>query len=87
MSQDAVVILGAGHAGGSVAAFLRQYGHEGPITLVGDEPIAPYRRPPHGIDFKVGARAAALDRVAQTAANIHTLLIIYLRRLFGVAAG
>jgi 3-phenylpropionate/trans-cinnamate dioxygenase ferredoxin reductase subunit len=41
-----VVILGAGHAGGSAAAFLRQYGHEGPIILVGDEPIPPYQRPP-----------------------------------------
>jgi NADPH-dependent 2,4-dienoyl-CoA reductase/sulfur reductase-like enzyme len=41
-----VVILGAGHAGGSAAAFLRQYGHEGPIVLIGDEPIAPYQRPP-----------------------------------------
>ena len=46
-SPDArVVILGAGHAGGSVAAFLRQYGFEGPITLVGEEPIPPYQRPP-----------------------------------------
>ena len=41
-----VVILGAGHAGGSAAAFLRQYGFEGPITLVGEEPIPPYQRPP-----------------------------------------
>jgi 3-phenylpropionate/trans-cinnamate dioxygenase ferredoxin reductase subunit len=48
MSQTAprVVILGAGHAGGTVAALLRQYGFEGAITLVGDEPIAPYQRPP-----------------------------------------
>lgn len=41
-----VVIIGAGHAGGSVAGFLRQYGFEGPITLIGDEPIPPYQRPP-----------------------------------------
>lgn len=41
-----VVILGAGHAGGSAAAFLRQYGHEGPIVLIGDEPLVPYQRPP-----------------------------------------
>lgn len=41
-----VVILGAGHAGGSAAAFLRQYGYEGLIVLVGDEPIPPYQRPP-----------------------------------------
>ena len=46
MSGEQVVIAGAGHAGGSVAAFLRQYGHQGPITLVGDETIAPYQRPP-----------------------------------------
>lgn len=45
-SGPRVVIVGAGHAGGSAAGFLRQYGFEGPITLVGDEPIAPYQRPP-----------------------------------------
>jgi 3-phenylpropionate/trans-cinnamate dioxygenase ferredoxin reductase component len=41
-----VVILGAGHAGGTAAALLRQYGHKGPVTMVGEEPIAPYQRPP-----------------------------------------
>src|SRR5579871_5729165 len=41
-----VVIVGGGHAGGSAAAFLRQYGYEGPITVIGEEPIAPYQRPP-----------------------------------------
>lgn len=41
-----VVILGAGHAGGSLAGLLRQYGHQGPIHLIGEEPIAPYQRPP-----------------------------------------
>ena len=48
MSQsDAhIVILGAGHAGGTAAALLRQYGHTGLITLVGEEPVPPYQRPP-----------------------------------------
>ncbi|MEJ0065657.1 MAG: FAD-dependent oxidoreductase [Caulobacteraceae bacterium] len=41
-----VVIVGGGHAGGSAAAFLRQYGYEGPLTVIGEEPIAPYQRPP-----------------------------------------
>ncbi len=41
-----VVIVGAGHAGGSAAAFLRQFGWAGAITLVGAEPLAPYQRPP-----------------------------------------
>lgn len=45
-AEPRVVILGAGHAGGSAAAFLRQYGFAGPIVLVGDEHVAPYQRPP-----------------------------------------
>ncbi len=46
MSQPGIVIVGAGHGGGTVAALLRQYGVEGPITLIGEEPAAPYQRPP-----------------------------------------
>ncbi len=41
-----IVILGAGHAGGTAAALLRQNGWTGAITLIGEEPIAPYQRPP-----------------------------------------
>ncbi|MBF8178631.1 NAD(P)/FAD-dependent oxidoreductase [Herminiimonas contaminans] len=41
-----VVIIGAGHGGGNMAALLRQYGHTGPITLVGEESVPPYQRPP-----------------------------------------
>ena len=41
-----VLIIGAGHAGGSCAAFLRQYGHQGPIVLAGAEDAPPYQRPP-----------------------------------------
>lgn len=41
-----VVIVGAGHAGGTAAGLLRQYGFDGRITLVGDEGILPYQRPP-----------------------------------------
>lgn len=41
-----VVVIGAGHGGGNVVALLRQYGFAGPVTLIGDEPAAPYHRPP-----------------------------------------
>lgn len=41
-----IVIVGAGHAGGAVAASLRQHGWRGSITLVGEEPLPPYQRPP-----------------------------------------
>ena len=41
-----LLIIGAGHAGGSVAALLRQYGFEGSIVLAGEETAPPYQRPP-----------------------------------------
>lgn len=41
-----IVIVGAGHAGGTLAALLRQFGHQGPIVLIGAEPELPYQRPP-----------------------------------------
>jgi 3-phenylpropionate/trans-cinnamate dioxygenase ferredoxin reductase subunit len=57
MSKN-VVILGAGHAGGTAAALLRQYGHDGSITLIGDEPWAPYQRPPLSKAWLKGAADA-----------------------------
>ena len=41
-----VVIVGAGHAGGTATAQLRQFGFDGEIVLIGDEAVAPYQRPP-----------------------------------------
>jgi 3-phenylpropionate/trans-cinnamate dioxygenase ferredoxin reductase subunit len=43
---ERVVIVGAGHAGGSAAALLRQYRWPGAVTLIGAERVAPYQRPP-----------------------------------------
>jgi 3-phenylpropionate/trans-cinnamate dioxygenase ferredoxin reductase subunit len=45
-SDAGVIIVGAGHAGGTAAALLRQFGYEGRIVIIGEEPIAPYQRPP-----------------------------------------
>lgn len=44
--EGAVVIVGAGHAGGTVATLLRQQGWRGPVVVLGDEAAAPYQRPP-----------------------------------------
>lgn len=49
MSTDEIkriIIIGAGQAGGETAQRLRQGGFEGEITLIGEEPAAPYQRPP-----------------------------------------
>ncbi|MFD9006326.1 NAD(P)/FAD-dependent oxidoreductase [Streptomyces sp. NPDC059582] len=41
-----IVIVGAGQAGYQSAAFLRERGHAGPLTLIGDEGVLAYERPP-----------------------------------------
>jgi hypothetical protein len=41
-----ILILGAGQAAAQLAISLRQGGHDGTIRMVGDEPYAPYQRPP-----------------------------------------
>ncbi len=63
MSDLHVVIVGAGHGGGALAAQLRNDGHTGAITLIGSETVAPYQRPPLSkawLAGEVGGDALAL---------------------------
>ena len=46
MSSKPVLIVGASMAGLRTAEALRRFGYTGPITAIGDEPHAPYNRPP-----------------------------------------
>ena len=41
-----IVIVGAGHGGGTAASLLRQQGFTGEVILIGAEPVGPYHRPP-----------------------------------------
>jgi 3-phenylpropionate/trans-cinnamate dioxygenase ferredoxin reductase subunit len=43
---ESIVIVGAGHAGATLAGLLRQQNYTGQIMLVGDELHPPYHRPP-----------------------------------------
>jgi NADPH-dependent 2,4-dienoyl-CoA reductase/sulfur reductase-like enzyme len=45
-SPDPTLVVGAGQAGISLVTRLRELGDDRPIVLVGDEPEAPYERPP-----------------------------------------
>jgi 3-phenylpropionate/trans-cinnamate dioxygenase ferredoxin reductase component len=54
-----VVIVGAGQAGLEAAAALRSQGYGGAVTLIGDEPHAPYQRPPLSKDYLLGKMDAA----------------------------
>lgn len=49
-----VVIVGAGQAGAALAAKLRALGHDGPVTMVGEEPAPPYQRPPLSKAYLLG---------------------------------
>lgn len=49
-----VLIVGASQAGAQLATSLREFGVTAPITLVGDEPVLPYQRPPLSKAFLSG---------------------------------
>lgn len=49
-----VVVVGAGQAGASCVARLRSKGFDGQITLIGEEPVPPYQRPPLSKAYLLG---------------------------------
>lgn len=61
MSKN-IVIIGAGQAGAQAAQSLRQAGYEDRVMLIGDEPQAPYQRPP--LSKKYLAGEISPDRIA-----------------------
>ena len=48
------MIIGAGQAGSSMAVKLRSLGFQGDVTLIGEEPVAPYQRPPLSKKYLLG---------------------------------
>jgi 3-phenylpropionate/trans-cinnamate dioxygenase ferredoxin reductase subunit len=54
VGAERVVIIGAGQAASQLAFSLRQLGHEGPIALLGEEPLPPYQRPPLSKKYLAG---------------------------------
>lgn len=49
-----VVVIGAGQAGASCVAKLRNAGFDGKVTLIGSEPVLPYQRPPLSKAYLLG---------------------------------
>jgi 3-phenylpropionate/trans-cinnamate dioxygenase ferredoxin reductase component len=48
------VVVGAGEAGGTAAATLREEGFDGDLILIGAEPMPPYERPPLSKEYLRG---------------------------------
>ncbi len=55
--MDKIVAIGAGQAGASLVARLRGAGFDGRITLIGDEGVPPYQRPPLSKAYLMGEMA------------------------------
>ncbi|MGN6148116.1 MAG: FAD-dependent oxidoreductase, partial [Rhizomicrobium sp.] len=49
-----IVIIGAGQAGAQAVASLRGDGFTGDLVMIGDEPYAPYQRPPLSKTYLMG---------------------------------
>lgn len=64
-----VVVIGAGQAGAALVARLRLKGHAGPITLIGEEPVLPYQRPPLSKGYLLGEMEA--DRLVLRSAEYY----------------
>jgi 3-phenylpropionate/trans-cinnamate dioxygenase ferredoxin reductase subunit len=54
MGSEPVVIVGAGPAGLAAARGYREHGGEAQVTLIGEESMVPYRRPPLSKEFLRG---------------------------------
>ncbi|HWA44247.1 MAG TPA: FAD-dependent oxidoreductase [Hypericibacter adhaerens] len=59
--MDPIIVVGAGQAGVALAAKLRALGYDGPLLLIGQEPVLPYQRPPLSKKYILGE--LALDRL------------------------
>ncbi len=73
-----VVVIGAGQAGASLVARLRGQGFDGAITLLGEEPVPPYQRPPLSKAYLLGDMA--LERLFLRPAQWYDEAGIDLRR-------
>ena len=49
-----IIVIGAGQAGAALVAKLRSGGHLGAITLIGEEAVPPYQRPPLSKAYLMG---------------------------------
>ncbi|GAA6176308.1 NAD(P)/FAD-dependent oxidoreductase [Sulfitobacter pacificus] len=49
-----IIVIGAGQAGSSCVAKLRNGGFDGDVTLIGAEPVPPYQRPPLSKAYLMG---------------------------------
>lgn len=81
-SPSRILIVGSGIAGVTVAHELRRHGYAGAITLIGEEQVDPYDRPPLSKQILSGAWAPS----AATIATVESLNDLDVELFMGTAA-
>lgn len=79
------MVVGASLAGFRAAEELRTAGHDGPITVVGDEPHAPYERPPLSKQVLAGTQPPAATAIHPATGSVDDLALDF--RLGASATG
>jgi len=72
-----VLIIGASHAAAQSCVSLRQGGWDGDITVIGDEEVLPYHRPPLSKDFLSGQKT--IDDILIRPADVYVNANITMR--------
>jgi NADPH-dependent 2,4-dienoyl-CoA reductase/sulfur reductase-like enzyme len=70
---DHIVIVGASLAGVRAAEELREHGHTGRVTIIGDEPHPPYERPPLSKQVLAGTRPPESTHIAPAVGTLDDL--------------
>jgi 3-phenylpropionate/trans-cinnamate dioxygenase ferredoxin reductase subunit len=52
------LIVGGGQGGFQAAASMREHGYQEPVTIIGEEPVLPYQRPPLSKAYLLGEMSA-----------------------------
>ncbi len=72
-----IIIVGGSHAAAQTSVSLRQGGWDGSITVIGEEPVLPYHRPPLSKDFLSGQKD--IDEILIRPAESYTSASITMR--------
>jgi 3-phenylpropionate/trans-cinnamate dioxygenase ferredoxin reductase subunit len=67
------VVVGASLAGLRAAEELRERGHDGPITVIGDEPHRPYERPPLSKQVLAGTKPPEVTAIQPATGSVDDL--------------
>ena len=86
MSVRDIVLVGGGQASAVATRTLRRRGYDGTITIVGDEPLRPYQRPPLSKEYLTGGDETGLFLLPEAWTDEHDVRVITGTRALKISA-